>query len=310
MNVLLLLGAGACLACESRASESGGADDITAVSSRTARDYVRTRLANKSYAPESYTFGEGGAWPGSMKDLSIERLNFQGVARTIAGPLASQNYIPSQNLHNTKLLIMVYWGATIGTESPSDSVAYQNLQAHQAPSTPPITPPPTTQGIRAGAGPQGGGAAEVALKNSQQDDSSSEMATVAAVEMRREQADIRTAELLGFDSALAEATGAQFSAFKLRRDDLIAEIEESRYFVVLMAYDFQALWKEKKHRLLWETRLSIRQRHHALDADLPAMAQYASRFFGQDSHGLVHEAVPLGRVDIGDVKTFGEVPDK
>ena len=31
-----------------------------------------------------------------------------------------------------------------------------------------------------------------------------------------------------------------------------------------MAYDFQALWKEKKHRLLRETRFSIRE--HNIDS--------------------------------------------
>ena len=40
------------------------------------------------------------------------------------------------------------------------------------------------------------------------------------------------------------------------------------------------------------------------------MAQFASRYFGQDSHGLIHEAIPLGRVDVGDVKSLGEVPGK
>jgi len=38
--------------------------------------------------------------------------------------------------------------------------------------------------------------------------------------------------------------------------------------VVLMAYDFQLLWKEKKHKLLWETRFSIRQRHNDFDRQL------------------------------------------
>jgi len=38
------------------------------------------------------------------------------------------------------------------------------------------------------------------------------------------------------------------------------------------------------------------------------MAQYASQYFGHDSEGLVRKAIPLGHVDIGDVKTLGAVP--
>jgi hypothetical protein len=40
------------------------------------------------------------------------------------------------------------------------------------------------------------------------------------------------------------------------------------------------------------------------------MAQYASKYFGQDSHGLVRRDVPLGRVDIGRMESLGEVPGR
>jgi len=71
---------------------------------------------------------------------------------------------------------------------------------------------------------------------------------------------------------------------------------------------FNFFWKDKKHKLLWEIRFSVRQVHHQFDKDLPAMAQYASQYFGHDSEGLVRKAIPLGHVDIGDVKTLGAVP--
>ena len=85
--------------------------------------------------------------------------------------------------------------------------------------------------------------------------------------------------------------------------------QRARYFVVLEAYDFQLLWKQKKHKLLWEIRFSVDQHHNEFDKALPAMARYVSKYFGQDSHGLLRESVPTGRVDIGDVKTLGEVEE-
>jgi hypothetical protein len=42
-----------------------------------------------------------------------------------------------------------------------------------------------------------------------------------------------------------------------------------------------------EHKLLWGDQVSIRQRNRQFDKDLPAMAQYASQFFGQDAAGLV-----------------------
>jgi hypothetical protein len=65
-----------------------------------------------------------------------------------------------------------------------------------------------------------------------------------------------------------------------------------------MAYDFQLLWKEKKHKLLWETRFSISERRNQFDKALPIMARYASQYFGQASNGLVRTRVPEGNVDI------------
>ena len=77
-----------------------------------------------------------------------------------------------------------------------------------------------------------------------------------------------------------------------------------------MAYDFQLTWKQKKHKLLWETRFSIRQRHNDFDKVLAPMTQYASRYFGQDSHGLVRKPLPEGQVKLGEVKVIEIVPGK
>jgi len=42
------------------------------------------------------------------------------------------------------------------------------------------------------------------------------------------------------------------TALRFRRRELIDDIEDDRYFVVLLAYDFQQLWKQKKRVLLWD----------------------------------------------------------
>ena len=128
---------------------------------------------------------------------------------------------------------------------------------------------------------------------------------------QRDRLDFKNAQMLGYDSEGVIGTdygnNLKGTAFAAKRDTLVAEIEENRYFVVLMAYDFQLLWKQKKHKLLWETRFSISERHNEFDKALPAMAQYASRYFGQDTHGLLRAQVLEGHVDVGEVKSLGEV---
>jgi hypothetical protein len=290
------------------ALETGGANDITAVSGRTAKDYVRIRLANGAFVPESYAFGKGGTWSGAKRDASIDKLDFLDVARAIAVPLASQNYLPNKDPRNTKILIMVYWGTTHAPEHATESNAYLHMQDVQSQLTSALTlagaTMPGFNGARQGNGP------EQRVVDALQEQMTTAMAATAAENHMRDKDDELNVMMLGYDSWWDGTKRYVGTPMDYRRQDLLDEIEEDRYFVVLMAYDFQLLWKQKRHKLLWESRFSIRQRHHNFDEDLPAMAQYASQYFGQDTGGLVHKAIPLGRVDIGDVRSLGSVPEK
>ena len=86
------------------------AEEIEAVSSRVSADYVRAKLP---MAPtETYAFAKGGYPSSGTQDYSIDKIQFLDAARTIAGPLATQRYIPTKDPKTTRLLVMVYWGAT------------------------------------------------------------------------------------------------------------------------------------------------------------------------------------------------------
>jgi hypothetical protein len=270
--------------------DSPGANDVTAVASRKAKSYVRIQRGDGSYRPETYVFGEGGSWRGEDVDDTIDKLNFRDVAHMLAGPLASQSYIPGTDPFTTKLIIMVYWGTTHAPEHAPEANGYVNLQAadnalfistHQNGKLSPVT--------------------------RQLDDVlTTAMAAVVAENRMRTQDDVLNVNMLGYDSWWDNTERYDFTPMGFRRQDLLDEIEEDRYFVVLMAYDLQQIRMNKKNRLLWETRFSIRERHHAFNEDLPGMASSVSQFFGQDSHGLVHREVKLGHVDVGEVQSLGE----
>lgn len=254
---------------------------VTAVSSQVSDDYVRARLADGSFQPEAYAFGDGGNWGGPMSDATIDKLHFTDVVRVIAEPLASQKYVPARDPATTRLLIMVYWGTTTVPDPPDESPLYQQYFRDLAEYNLLMA-----QGLVAEA--------DAVL--------TAGLHILAIANRQRDAINFRNAAMIGYDaSGLVETDRGKYlahTALGLDTRDQVAEIEENRYFVVLMAYDFRLLWKEKKHRLLWETRFSISERHNQFDKALPVMARYASQYFGQPSKGLVRNRVPEGHVEV------------
>jgi hypothetical protein len=56
--------------------------------------------------------------------------------------------------------------------------------------------------------------------------------------------------------------------------------------------------------------MSVRERGTDFGKVLPSMVRYGSQYFGQDSRGLLRKPLPIGRVDVGEVKSLGVVPEK
>ena len=295
-------------------------DGVTAVSGKVSTDYVRSKRSDGSFQPEYYAFGKGGEWAGQIADVTLDKQNFEKVARVIAEPLAERNYLPASDPRTTKLLIMVYWGMTYVSPSFGSSVADSNLSAVTASLNSALSPANalgTSAAVRNGVGlhlGQGiGTSSTVGVSDADLNDQSNALHVLSMMNDIRDNADFGNAMMLGYDSAglIASERGryVRGTAFDVDRKDIEMEIEENRYFVVLMAYDFQLMWKEKKHKLLWETRFSISERRNQFDKALPVMARYASRYFGEPSNGLLRKRVLDGRVDIGDVKDLGEVAE-
>lgn len=282
------------------------AEETVAISAKVSNGYVRKKLPDGTFQVETYAFGKGDEWSSARVDHSTDKLDFMTVAKTVAVPLADRNYLPTHDQKTAKLLIMVYWGTTRAPEKASDTDSLQ--KAHDADREQDLA-----QRMINDANPNH--PAEMKAAKS--------MAAAAAADMRvalvglqgeqqqRENKDAKTVALLGYDSwwlTTESASGGGERAF--RKQDMLDEIEEDRYFVILMAYDFQEMMKNKKSKLLWEVHMSIREHSNEFDKRLQPMAVDASQFFGQDSGGLKHIILPDVRVDVGQIKSLGEVPGK
>lgn len=286
-RLLRILGtAGATLLASLAAGGSDRGDDteVTAVFASVYNGYERTRLPDGSFAEETYSFGEGGFSGIPTKDRSLDPKSFREVAARVAPGLERQGYVPSFEGEKTKLLILVYWGATGTDQSPAGG-----YDPGPAPITPPPPPPLTVSGGRGGVSVSAPPVPVPTLDSGQ-----TAFDAMASVRNRqRDRDNARNARILGYEELLARNSSQPAGR---TYQDLVEEIEDTRYFVVLRAYDFQLLWKQKKKKLLWEVRYSMRARNHLFDEDLGAMTDLASRYFGRSSDGLVRKEVPLGRV--------------
>jgi hypothetical protein len=121
----------------------------------------------------------------------------------------------------------------------------------------------------------------------------------------RRKADERNARLLGYaDEINYRDNPSRFTGDGNLYDDLISDLEEERYYVIVSAYDFRSAVHDGKRKLLWATRISIRAQGNRFDEQLTTMLANASKHFGQNTNHLLRQ-YQEGRVDIGEMKIVG-----
>jgi hypothetical protein len=132
----------------------------------------------------------------------------------------------------------------------------------------------------------------------------------------RRQLNRLNARLLGFTDAVKgvpidgsiDGPATRMSAVR----DVMEDMQASRYWVAVVALDFQELLQTKNTKVLWSVRYNVRSRGTNFPEALPGMTELAALYFGRDSGGLVNPAInrnqTKGRVEIGDLKVITEEP--
>jgi hypothetical protein len=284
--------------------------ETAAIATRVFNGYQRTRLPDGSVKPETYAFADGGCL-GSVPGDSIARLPFRDVATMIGAPMVQRGYLPAKDPRKTDLLIFVCWGTLSGTGQQVDGAVARTLQEgmrQMLDTRHTLEFDARRQGVNVAAAANGQGAVfdtpDLAATASQLEG----YFALAATEQRaRERQEVQHGLVLGFQDDLLRAyslSGTQWSR------DLLDELHVDRYYVVLKAYDFQLAWKEKRQKILWEARFSIARPGTDFAKALPAMAQQASRYFGQDSKGLVRDTLPEVKIEYGETRVIRVEPGK
>lgn len=94
-----------------------------------------------------------------------------------------------------------------------------------------------------------------------------------------------------------------------RCTQLLGDVEETRYYMMISAYDFRAWSRQGKKQLRWQVRVSVRSPGSNFPNSLVPMLKSASNYFGQDSGKLVQVEEGTGTVELGDLKFLGEAKD-
>ncbi|HEX2861393.1 MAG TPA: hypothetical protein VHN79_07120 [Lacunisphaera sp.] len=270
-------------------SRAPAAEDPVVISSTAGPDYVRPLDANGRPMPETYIFTEGKYMGGSTADASERKVTFTDITQLLAVSLSKQNYIPTRDTASAKILIRIFWGTTLVYEDPERE---RNIEAiNSALST---MQQQAADGGLVDPGPM--------------------RAAQAAQELQAnsvEGALARNAALLGYKRSLDKESQRMMAS--VEEQTMRMELAEDRYFVVLMAYDYQFMLKEKKPKLLWVTRLSMRGPGNNFLEAFPALTLAGAQVYGQnltDMKRIKVSQLPSGNVKMGDIQVLGTVEGK
>jgi hypothetical protein len=277
--------------------------DPVAVSSTASADYARQKFGPGAPKPESYLFFQGKFYGGTTRDPDLETAQFNQIIRILAENMVRQNYFPSKDPKEADLLLVVHWGITTVYVNPNMQDDQERLNNEMARYNAAVAAAQSSTSKKGGPPPPppdpGPLNAELAIVDVER----GEMMQQVGV----------NAKLLGYSDQLAKdraaGTGSS-SGVSTAESNLLQDLIEERYFVILMAYDYHSMKKGSTPKLLWSTRFSIRAPGNAFTAALPVMTKAASEYFGRAVDGLKIEkppaGVPEGKVEVGTPTVVGD----
>jgi hypothetical protein len=278
---------------------------ITSVFASKAKGYVREKLPDGSFKPETYVVGNGGYVSGGATDKSLEKVPFPSLVRLLAGHLAKSNYFPTRDSQNADLLLVVYWGTTLpfndaAHRANTDSFYSAVNLAHQTKLTAAAASSMTVEGTQTPT---------AAAASAARDDLEQELYQMTMFEGMRQKADEYNAVLLGYMKDINQHDNpSRYAGEGSYFDDLMSDIEEERYYIIVTAFDYKTALHEKKKKIVWSARVSVQAHGNQFDECVSAMVAKASRYFGQNSGRLVRQ-YQEGVVGKGELKFLGVVPD-
>ena len=244
---------------------------------------------------ETYVFIKGNFYDGDFADKSLRTASFEEVAATLAENMKQRNYYPSSSPIEGDLLIVVHYGTT--------SVEPDLEELFMLDSTDPYA-----QG-EAGLGGfySEGSEEEPGFSEVYSDDfvDLADLSDFGSNNTAQHRQTMRN-NSLGITKALNRRNITTTEEFDLR-----VEMQDERYFIILMAYDYEKLRSENERELLWTTRFSVPSIGTNFEDAYPALARAASAYYGTSLEKYAKTSTHFGNstVDIGTLETVGVEED-
>lgn len=238
---------------------------------------------------ETYVFIKGNFYDSDFADKSLRAASFEEVATTLAENMKQRNYYPSSSPSEGDLLIVVHYGTT--------SVEPDLEELFMLDSTDPYAQAETSEGSEE----------EPGFSEVYSDDfvDLADLSDFGANNTAQYQQTMRN-NRLGISKALNRKNITSTEEFDLR-----VEMQDERYFIILMAYDYEKLRSENERELLWTTRFSVPSIGTNFEDAYPALARAASAYYGTslEKYAKTSTHFGTGTVDIGTLETVGVEED-
>ncbi len=262
-----------------------------------------TGRAKKPGGEETYVFYPGHFFAGVLSDRTLERMPFESIARMLARDLQKQGYVPASRIDSSNLVIVVHWGVTTAFDRPGSSPSYDARGLSELSAASASRDALLVDGADVLS-------SEVVTLSVQVDDLSAmvnrQSEDLSLTGLTRDLRATSAAALLGITSALRRENDEPLPS--ARAAMLRAMLQEERYFIIAMAYDWQALRRDKALRRLWSVRLSVRAAGINFSTAIHRLSSAGGNVFGLQLDDLDVRRVkePKGEVHFGELIVIGE----
>ena len=266
------------------------ADDTvsTAVFSKTGNGYKREYQADGTPKPEYYAIANGGAVSGTTRDQTVDKLKFPDITTLMMPLLYQQGYRYAMQPDQATLLLVIHWGNTI----PYNDI---NCQLSIGPASKALSSLQELQ--RAGVTGSGLDGSLAMLESA--------LMWLNMEDQIRNLRDAPNARLLGYIDDINDNNDNRRYVGGTRYNELMSDVTDPRYYVIISAYDFREVTQHNKQKLLWVTRVSVTARGNAFDESVAAMVKTSAKYFGQSTGKLIRGEELRGRVKMRDLEYLG-----